>query len=335
MLNRSIVSESFMYKTNEYNFRQGFLEENTVKRNSLFVRIDHWCNVFKTYLKLQENDKIMLYFNQNSLDTIAIYFAVMECDLNLVEQNADILLHTLADSQLEKLNFESVKTYNYFDLADIKFNSKCTYEQKGTSVLYNQNLLDISINKKFKIKGNVLHTKYLNTSLFFDFFLPVMSSDKISFHSALGYTNVNQGLQKIASVIQKLNIDNIVLPNIETINELQKICQQKNIELSNKKIITYDDNGLCYNFIDGLKEIEDDFLKKLPAKYNIDGKILKDGDDLYFQFNFQIDKNIAKTKVKSINALLDAKKYNKISKWAVLNQNDHDEALIIFRNLKW
>lgn len=333
MLNRFLVSKNFMYKTNDFNFRLGFKEENSVKRPMLFTRIDHWKNVFTRYLLLKPNNKLMLYLNQTSLDTFAIYLAAIECDLDLVEENADIIIHTLADSQLQKLNLDAITNYNIFDLADIKFSGLCNYIQKGNSCVYGKDLCDIEI-KKSKINGSVLHTKYLNSNLFFDFMLPVLHSDKVTFHTALGYTNVDEGIDKIVFVIQRLGLDNILLPSLETVNILTNKCKDKLVDISKLKIFSYD-NGLCYNYSQTFYETNNDELKNIPHKFGINGKILQDKDTLYFQFNFPIDKNVAETKIKAINSFIKTKYKKQITKWAVLNQNDVDEAMIIFRNLKW
>lgn len=331
MLNRTLVHDKFFYKTNDFNFRSSFPEENTVKKQMLFTRIDYWKNVFTRYLHLQPNQNLMLYLNQTSLDTFAIYLAALECDLNLVNENADFLLHTLADSELKILKLNEIKNYNYFDLSDLRFNGLSDYKQNGTSIIYGKNLQDISI-QGLKLKGSLLHTKYLEPNLFLDFLLPSLASGKIEYHSCLGYTNVEEGMTKISSAIQLMGYKNILLPSIETIDVLKDICAKKSIDISNLTIISYD-TKLCYSKADQRQSI-DPLLKELPAKFGLEGKILEDNDTYYFQFNNVIDENIAQIKIKSMNSFIKTKFSKIITKWAVLNDNDTYEALIIFRNLK-
>ena len=332
MLNRNIISDTFWYKSNDFNFRLSFPEENTVKKQMLFTRIDYWRNVFLWHLKLKPNQNIMLYLNQTSLDTFAIYLAAIECDLNLVENDPEFLLHTLADSELTNLDLSNQKHCNYFDLADLRFNGVCDYKQKGTSTVYGKLLKDIVIEKN-KLKGSLLHTKYLKSSLFVDFMLPTLSSDKIEFHTCLGYTNIEEGMAKISTVIQKTGVKNILLPSLETVEVLADVCAKKDIDISKLNIVSYD-TKLCYSKA-GQRQTQDTILKTLPTKYGLDGKILEDDDTFYFQFNNPIDNNIAQVKIKSMNSFIKSK-YNKtITKWAVLNNNDKDEAMIIFRNLQW
>ena len=332
MLNRFVINEKFRYKTNDFNFRLGFLEETTCKRPVLFNRIDHWKNVLLKYCKLQPGQNIMLYMNQTSLDVFAIYFAIIECDLNIVNSNPDLLIHTLADSELEKSNLQFTKNYNYFDLADIKFNEQVNYVQKGTSVIYNKKCDEIEIND-VNIKGSLLHTKYLNSNLFFDLLLPALASENIEYHSALGYTNVDEGMQKIANAVHKLGVQNILLPSLDTIDVFKNHCKARDLDLSKIKIISYD-NGLCYSTAINYSETRDTFLLELPKKFNLQGKILEDQDNFYFQFFKPIDNNVATIKIKAINTAIKTK-YNKIiEKWAVLDGNDTDEAMIIFRNLQ-
>ena len=332
MLDRNLISDKFWYKSNDFNFRLSFPEENTVKKQMLFTRIDYWRNVFIRHLTLKPNQNIMLYLNQTSLDTFAIYLAALECDLNLVEDNADFLLHTLADSELINLELSNKKHYNYFDLADLRFDGVCNYKQNGTSIVYGTALKDIVIEKN-KLKGSLLHTKYLKSNLFVDFMLPTLASDKIEFHSCLGYTNIEEGMTKISTVIQKTGIKNILLPSLETVDVLCDICAKKDIDISKLNIISYD-TKLCYSKADQ-RQPQDTVLQTLPTKYGLDGKILEDEDTFYFQFNNPIDNNIAQVKIKSMNSFIKSK-YNKtITKWAVPNNNDKDEAMIIFRNLQW
>lgn len=332
MLNRFVINEKFRYKTNDFNFRLGFLEETTCKRAVLFNRIDHWKNVLLKYCELHPGQNIMLYMNQTSLDVFAIYIAIIECDLNLVNVDPDLLIHTLADSELEKSNLQYTRNYNYFDLADIKFNAQVNHVQKGTSLIYNKKCNEIKIND-VKISGSLLHTKYLNTNLFSEFMLPAFASENIEYHSALGYTNVEEGMQKIANAVHKLGIQNILLPSLDTIDVFKKHCKTRNLDLSKIKIISYDD-GLCYSNAINYQETRDTFLLDLPKKFNLQGKILEDEDNFYFQFYKPIDNNIAKVKIKAINTAIKTK-YNKIIlKWAVIDGNDTDEAMIIFRNLQ-
>ena len=331
MLNRTLVSDKFFYKSNDFNFRLSFPEENTVKKQMLFTRIDYWKNVFNRYLKLEPNQSIMLYLNQTSLDTFAIYLAIIESDLHLVNENADFLLHTLSDTELKKLKLNEIKNYNYFDLSDLRFNGLSDYKQNGTSKIYGKNLHDITI-EKLKIKGSLLHTKYLESNLCLNFMLPSLASDKIEYHSCLGYTNVEEGMAKISTAIQLMGYKNILLPSIETVDVLNELCERKSIDISNLTIISYD-TKLCYSKANQRQAI-DPLLKNLPNKFGLEGKILEDTDTYYFQFDKAIDENIAQVKIKAMNSFIKSKYDKIITKWAVLNNNDNQEALIIFRNLK-
>jgi len=331
MLNRTLVSDKFFYRSNDFNFRLSFPEENSVKKQMLFTRIDYWKNVFTRYLKLEPNQNVMLYLNQTSLDTFAIYLAIIESDLNLVNENADFLLHTLADTELKKLKLNEIKNNNYFDLSDLRFNGFSDYKQNGTSKIYGKNLHDINI-EKLKIKGSVLHTKYIKSNLFLDFLLPSLASEKIEFHSCLGYTNVEEGMAKISTAIQLVGYNNILLPSIETLDVLKELCAKKSIDISNLTIISYD-TKLCYSKANQTQTI-DPVLKNLPSKFGLEGKILEDNDTYYFQFNKAIDENIAQVKINAMNSFIKTKYSKIITKWAILNNNDNHEALMIFRNLK-
>src|SRR6056300_950486 len=159
MLDRHIVSENFRYRSNEFNFRSGFMEETTVKRNVLFTRIDYWRNVFVRHLKLKPNNNLQIHITQTSLDIFALYLGAIECDLNLVTSEPDLIIHNIPDSQLEERQFDQYRNYNYFDLSDIRFNDNCDYVQQGTSIIYGTPCSSIDI-KNIDLNGIVLHTKY-------------------------------------------------------------------------------------------------------------------------------------------------------------------------------
>lgn len=328
MLNRYFINENFRYKTNDFNFRLGFLEETTVNRQVLFTRIDHWKNVLLRYCGIKAGQSLMIHMNQNSLDVFAIYFAAVECDINLVDFNPDIIIHNLADTELETLQFNKTKNYNYFDLADIKFTGNTDYQQQGTATVYGsiQNDLPNNVN----VNGNILHTKYKNSMLFKNFFLPSLNQ-KVEAHFALGYNDLNLGLDKIAHIVQKCAIDCIVLPHIQAVQVLQDCCSKRNIDMSNLKIFYAQNNSLIQN--NNVDYI--DLYSYIPEMFHINGKILQDDEKLYFQFFSKTDPVVAQVKINSINSYLK-KKYDKtIYKWDVLDAMlDLEDTLVKFRNLK-
>lgn len=337
MLNRYIINENFRYKTNDFNFRLGFLEETTVNRQVLFTRIDHWKTVLTKYCGLQPLQTLMIYMNQLSLDTFAIYFAAFECDISLVDKDPDLLIHSLADVELENLKMSNFKNYNYFDLADLKFNTSADYVQKGISKVF-----DIDQDKivehihdqknKLNISGNLLHTKYKNKALVTDFLLPSFAKN-IEAHFALGYNDLVLGIDKIAHIVQKCAIDCIVLPHIAAANELRDACLRRNVDISNLKLFYYDNGSLLQSNKQSYFTQQDDY-KNIPDMFNIKGTILVDSDTLYFKFDTKVDENVAKIKIKIINAYLQ-KKYNKqITKWGSFDAlYDLEDSLVIFRNL--
>jgi hypothetical protein len=327
MLNRNIIHEKFRYKTNDFNFRLGFLEETSVNRQVLFTRIDNWKNVLLRYCGVTPGQSLMIHMNQNSLDVFAIYFAAIESDINLVDCNPDIIIHNLADTELETLQFNKTKNYNYFDLADIKFTGNTDYKQQGTSTVYSS--IQDELPKKVNVHGNVLHTKYKNSMLFKNFFLPSMSQ-KVEAHFALGYNDLNLGLDKIAHIVQKCAIDCIVLPHKQAGQILQDCCFKRKIDTSNLKIFYAQNDYLVQNnnfdYIDQYNDISEMF--------HINGKILQDNEKLYFQFFSKTDPAVAQVKINTINSYLK-KKYNKtISKWDVIDAMlDLEDTLVKFRNL--
>lgn len=224
LIDRNLVNEKFRYKTNDFNFRLGFLEETTVTRQVLYSRINHWKNVFIRHCVLQPSQNIIINLNQNSLDTFALYFAAFECDLNITDSNP---------------NF-TINLFNYFDLSALRFDGDVDYKQKGISKIYG---IDSEIvykhvkktSKKLDIFGNVLHTKFNNKN-FLNYFLPSLAK-KIECHYALGY-NTEIGLDKIAHIIQKCAIDCVILPDVEAVELLKYYCKQRNVNIDNLKIFT-------------------------------------------------------------------------------------------------
>lgn len=328
MLNRNIIRDDFLYKTNEFNFRSGFLEETGVKKQTLFNRIDHWKNIFLGYCKLNPNANIQLHFNQTSLDTIAVCFAAIECDFNIVNENPELVIHTLADSELDDFGFNQYRNYNYFDLADLKFNQSYTYQQKGTSLIFNEPAT--SDFEPLNINGNVLHTRYTNQPLLSKFLFPALSTP-VQAHFSLGYNDMELGIDKIAHVVQKYDINCVFLPTLKSVEYLRYSCQDRGVDLQKVKIITYD-NGVCESKSTKSIDIERT-LNYIPTMFNIDGEILLDNDKLYFKFNFDIDPNVAKVKIKSMNSYLKAKYKKQIVKWASFTSYDNDDLLLIFRTL--
>ena len=240
MLNRNIIHEKFRYKTNDFNFRLGFLEETTVNRQTIFTRIDHWKNVLMRYCGMTANQSLMLHMNQISLDVFSIYFAAIECDINLVDKDADLIIHNLADTELKLLNFNKVRNYNYFDLADIKFTGFLEYKQQGTASVYGYSNLDLeshvpTVAKTLNISGNVLHTKLKNKNIVTDFFLPSLTK-QVECHLALGYNDMDLGIDKIAHIVQKCAIDCISLSSIQAVDTLRYCCERRGVDIENLKM---------------------------------------------------------------------------------------------------
>lgn len=327
MLNRYFINEKFRYKTNDFNFRLGFLEETTVNRQVLFTRIDHWKNVLLRYCSITAGQSLMIHMNQNSLDVFAIYFAAIECDINLVDCNPDIIIHNLADTELETLQFNKTKNYNYFDLSDIKFTGNTDYQQQGTATVYGS--IQDELPKKVNVYGNVLHTKYKNSVLFKDFFLPSLHHE-VESHFALGYNDLNLGLDKIAHIVQKCAIDCIVLPHIQAVQVLQDCCSKRNIDTSNLKIFYLQNETVIQNNnVDFIDEYND-----IPKMFHINGKILQDNEKLYFQFFSKTDLAVAEVKIKSINSYLIKKHKKTIDKWDIFDEMlDLEDTLVKFRNM--
>jgi len=328
MLNRNIVSKNFRYRSNEFNFRLGFPEEKTVKIGALYTRIDYWKNVYFKFLKLSPFDNIMFYMNQSGFDTFAMVLAATELDLNIVSENPDLIIHTLPDSALDTTGFDKHRNYSYYDLADHKFESDVKYTQIGTSTVIGKTTAPA-----VSIHGNVLHTKYnTDPELIIDFMLPALMSDTVETHSCLGFNDVVEGMHRILAVVQMQGINCVQVPSMEIYYIFVETAWLKNVNIDNLRINCYD-NGVITPVINpdtiGYNELED-----LPNKYRVRGKILKDitEDKIYFQFTHPVDESIAKIKVSTMNAEVERKTGQKISKWAYA-EGPADEAVIMFRNL--
>lgn len=337
MLNRNIIHEKFRYKTNDFNFRLGFLEETTVNRQTIFTRIDHWKNVLVRYCGMTANQSLMLHMNQISLDVFAIYFAAIECDINLVDKDADLIIHNLADTELKLLKFNKVRNYNYFDLADIKFTGFCEYKQQGTASVYGYSNLELeshvpTVAKTLNISGNVLHTKLKNKNIVTDFFLPSLTK-QVECHLALGYNDMDLGIDKIAHIVQKCAIDCISLSSIQAVDTLRYCCERRGVDIENLKMFFFDENSVVQTNKIANIQYKDEYAK-VPKMYNIDGKILKDNEELYFKFDVAVDDAVAKVKINIMNTYLQKKFGKKITKWGTLDElYDLEDSLIIFRNL--
>lgn len=327
MLNRNIVSEDFRYRSNEFNFRSGFPEEATVKRQVLFTRIDYWINVYKRKLKLIENTKITFHITQTSLDVFALYLAAIECDLDIVIDNPDIVIHNLPDSVIEQLGYNKILNYNYFDLSDMRFNGTSDYKQKGTGKIYGTSQKDINI-KKLNLKGIVLHTKYcVQHELFLEFMLPALSSS-VECHMGLGYNNLDEGIMKIAKIIQKHGIGTVMIPNEQGIKMLQKYYN----DFDSLKVFSYNDTLVTQLDNKNFDSTNNEFLKSVPKKFNVKGTVLHDleTEDLYFQFYHNINQDVARAKIKAMNGLIKSKTGKRITKWRFMSM-EHDESLMFFR----
>lgn len=329
MLNRKIIRDDFLYKTNEFNFRSGFMEETGVKKQTLFNRIDHWKNIFIGYCKLNPQANIQLHFNQTSLDTLAVCFAAIECDFNIVDKDPELIIHTLADSELNVFGFDQYKNYNYFDLADLKFSKNYEYKQKGTSLIFDEPATNNF--EQMNIQGNILHTRYTSRPLLSKFLFPSLCTP-VQAHFSLGYNDMKLGIDKIAHVVQKYDINCVFLPTLKSVEYFRISCQNRGVDLQKVKIISYD-NGVCESKSTKGINIEKT-LSYIPDRFNIDGEILSDNNKLYFKFNFDVDPNVAEVKVKSINSYLKAKYKKQIVKWAAFTNTNNDDSLLIFRKFK-
>ena len=337
MFNKHSIHEKFRYKTNDFNFRLGFLEETTVNRQVIFTRIDHWKNALVRYCGLSAGQSLMIHMNQISLDVFAIYFAAIECDINLVDVDPDLIIHNHADTELDTLQFNKVRNYNYFDLADLKFTGNLEYEQQGTGRVYGYSNADLeshvtTVAKTLNISGNVLHTKLKNKRIVTDFFLPSLTK-QVECHLALGYNDMDLGIDKIAHIVQKCAIDCISLPSIQAVDTLRYCCERRAVDIENLKMFFFDENSVVQtNKISNIQF--EDVYAKVPQMFNIDGKILKDNEELYFKFDVAIDDAVAKVKVNTMNTYLQKKFGKKITKWGTLDElYDLEDSLIIFRNL--
>lgn len=332
MLDRHIVSENFRYRSNEFNFRSGFMEETTVKRNVLFTRIDYWRNVFVRHLKLKPNNNLQIHITQTSLDIFALYLGAIECDLNLVTSEPDLIIHNIPDSQLEERQFDQYRNYNYFDLSDIRFNDNCDYVQQGTSIIYGTSCSSIDI-KNIDLNGIVLHTKYcVYPQLVTEFMFPALACSDVESHMGLGYNNLDEGMIKISKIIGKHGISCVLIPTSNGVFVLNDILENYNYDINSLKVFTYDKQILSSDTYKKFDIAQDEFLKSIPKKFNIDGDILYDleSDALYFQFNYEINSDVAELKVKAMNSLLNSKIKKRITKWRYLIA-DTEEAIAFFR----
>jgi hypothetical protein len=332
MITRDIINPKFRYRTNEYNHRLGFAEEQTVRVEKLYKRIDYYKNVFINELSLKANDNLMYYVTQSSFDTFAIILAAIELDINLVDDKPDIVIHNLPDNLLHERRLDQYRCEAYFDICDLQLDGNIEYQQQGTSTLYGVAQKDISLNKLY-LQENVLHTKYcIYPMLIVDFLLPSLTQE--SLHVCLGYNDPEQGMGKVAMVVQKMGITDVLLPCETSMRKFVEEVWLRKINIDKLKLHSYDENGLYIPVLNNLDIEADTTLNDLPEKYRIEGRILKDtiNGELYFQFSKPVDKGIAKIKIQTMNKEVQKKTGKIISKFSYM-ESDSEDAIQIFRSL--
>ena len=335
MLNRYFVSEKFRYKTNEFNHRLGFPEEAIVKVGKLYKRIDYFKSVFINDLTLQPKSNIMFYMTQTGFDTFAMFFAATELDLNIVDTDPDILIHNLPDTLLIDQQFDNYRNYSYHDICDVGKIKTVDYEQTGDSYIYGVHQKDYQV-PSLPFKGNVLHTKYCTVpKLVLQWMLPALANDSVESHICLGFNDAEDGMGRISFVVQRLDINYIVLPCNESIKKFYQEIRLRNVSTEHVEIYHWNNNELRIpkNDLENIKE--DPNVKNIPQKYNVKGKLLKDdtNNEYYFQFEHQVENSIAKIKIKIMSRELEMRTGKKISKYGYL-ESGTDESIMIFRNMK-
>tara|TARA_B100000035_G_scaffold172697_1_gene147379 strand:+ start:61 stop:1065 length:1005 start_codon:yes stop_codon:yes gene_type:complete len=332
MISRHVVNPKFRYRTNEYNHRLGFAEEQTVKIEKLYKRIDYYKNVFVKELKLQPYSNLKYYVTQSSFDTFAIILAAIELDINLVDKDPDCVIHNLPDAILKELRLDEYRCVAYWDISDLHFDENVHYEQKGVSTLFGISQKDINLDQLY-VRENVLHTKYcVHPMLIVYFLLPSLTKE--SLHICIGYNDPEQGMGKVAMVVQKMSITDILLPCEISMRKFLDEVWLRKINIDNLKLHSYDESTL-YTPVLNIHDIElEDTLDHIPDKYRLQGKILKDkiNGELYFQFTKPMDKSVAKIKIQTMNKEIEKKTGKTISKFSYL-ESDSEDAIQIFRSL--
>lgn len=146
IIDRDIISDKFRYKTNEFNHRTGFTEEQITNKRGLCKRIDYWKYVFSYKLSLKHGNRVALGITQIGIDYFAIVFAGLELGLKYVVLDfsihadqitkedfktdvfapIDLFLHHFPDSDenFKYYSKKSTRVEHYYDLADLDIEDK-------------------------------------------------------------------------------------------------------------------------------------------------------------------------------------------------------------------
>lgn len=235
LINRNLVSRKFSYKPNEFNYRYGFPEEKHSLRSDLNKRIDYYKYTLRTHCKIGKNDKLHLSITHLSLDYFAIIFAALELGivLSCQQETANCVIHNNIEFNLQYRN------WHVADIAQIEisntdlFNHIITKQPEESSscmildnkILSHAEVYDLIYLETLTITGSVYHVAHKDyfTNIFL--ILTMLFSDNITFHTGLGYNNLDSGIGKLILGLLYNDVDNIIVGK-----NLQPIIMEKLIE---------------------------------------------------------------------------------------------------------
>jgi len=270
ILDRNIVSKNFLYKNGDLQRADLFLridywknilvnkckaqKGQTIALGITRIDFDYFAIIFAS-LELGLLFVILDYSSRT--DELGI-----KDFKNDVYGNIDIFLHKL-DNDYDKLKYyskRSKRVYNVEDLrnCDIKINDNinsirpdpndymlfCT--SSGTTgtpkiVKHKHSFMYELIQRNKKLySGSVLHIRNLHHgSSLAVFFLPVLASDDVSFHTCFGYDKQTEyELNQVAEIAEQYKIENISFPFSVDIDIFLKIAKQNKRNFNNLSLFT-------------------------------------------------------------------------------------------------
>ena len=182
---------------------------------------------------------------------------------NDVYGNIDIFLHKLDERNADKLKYYSKRSKNIYDVKDLRnydididdninairpdpddYMLFCT--SSGTTgtpkiVKHKHGFMYELVQRNKKLySGSVLHIRNLHHgSSLAVFFLPVLASDDVSFHTCFGYDKQTEyELNQVAEVAEQYKIENISFPFSVDIDIFLKIAKQNKRNFNNLNMFT-------------------------------------------------------------------------------------------------
>ena len=310
--------KKFRYRTNEFSLRSGFIEETYTNYNGLNKRVCYWKYTLTAYFQPKPGEKLGLYFSHTVFDFFAIIIAALDLRLKITvehDNDVDYVLHTLPEKDLEKFRLTKKPMYHHFDIADDFLPKNCEVDSVGlpTDIAIDNftqaQVLDICIPYD-KVEGSVLHTRYRKNKELLYFFFPSVFAMNTSLHVASGYNDIENGLDKLLKIPQKIEIDNVCFSECHIAHKFFRglDCKHK------PEIWTFDPEllkiDLDTTYDQKIKGIEFDCEKftNLAYTYKIEGRFYVDYayQKLYFAPVDPIEKTIGEIKHKVLEQMLQS-----------------------------